>query len=138
MLKKYLCIVATAAALTGCASPYKDLPVLMGTIVYSQPSQRKEFTPSLGAAAAGAAVGGVAGNQIGKGNGRKFARIAGILGGAAVGATVGGSTTLVPTSLVTFRDNVSNQHYHGMVDGQWSPGMAIAYSEAPDGTIIVR
>ena len=138
MLKKFVFMIAAAAALAGCASPYKDLPVQFGTIVYSQPSQRKEFTPSLGGAAVGAAVGGVAGNQIGKGNGRKFARIAGVLGGAAAGATVGGSTTMVPTSVVTFRDNVSNQHYHGMLDGQWTPGMAIVYSEAPDGTIIVR
>lgn len=142
MIKKFTAIMLTAVALTGisgCASmSYESLPVHVGTIIDSSPSMRREFTPSLGGAAAGAAVGGLAGNRIGKGNGRKAATVVGLLAGAAVGGQAAGSYQMVPISIVTFRDNITNQHYHGPLDGQWVKGMAIRYSVTQDGTIVLR
>jgi hypothetical protein len=137
-IKKALLGIATAAIMTGCATSYQNLPVHTGTIVYSQLTMRKVFTPSLGGAAVGATLGGVAGNQIGKGNGRKAARIVGILAGAAAGGMAAGSETLVPTSIVTFQDNQSKEHYHGTIEGKWDVGMAVLYSVTPDGKVVIR
>jgi outer membrane lipoprotein SlyB len=132
-----LCLLGLLALLAACAS-VRDLPVHTGTIITSAPTQRKLFTPSAKGAAVGAAAGGLAGNQIGKGNGRKAATVLGLLAGAAAGAAAGGESTMVPVSLVTFRDDATGETFRGAVDGAWPVGMRVRFSVTEKGEIVVR
>lgn len=131
-------LVGASLLISGCASPYLNLPVREGTVVDARYSMRQEFRPSTGGALAGGALGGVAGRQIGKGSGRKVATALGILAGASLGATAGGSTQMVPISLLVVRDNFDGREFRISVDGQWRPGMVMRYSVAQDGQFIVR
>lgn len=125
-------------AISGCATRYADLPVREGTVKESQHSMQKVFTPSMGGAAAGAAIGGVAANRIGKGSGRKWATAAGILAGGAIGAKGAGEYKMVPYSLIVFQDNKSLDEHRAAVEGHWQPGMLIRYSVSEDGDLILR
>lgn len=132
-------ILLLAAFVSGCATTnYQNLPIRAATVVDSQQSLRKVFTPSAGGAAAGALAGGVVGNQIGKGSGRKVATALGVIGGAAVGGTVAGTEKMVPYSIVYFRDNQSGEVYSANLDGQWQPGMGIRYSITEEGKLVLR
>ncbi|WP_322405501.1 glycine zipper 2TM domain-containing protein [Massilia luteola] len=53
--------------------------------VYHEPAPRPAAQPNYVAIGTGAVVGGLLGNQVGSGNGRKLATVAGIIGGGVLG-----------------------------------------------------
>lgn len=53
--------------------------------VYAEPAPRPAAQPNYVAIGTGAVVGGLLGNQVGSGNGRKLATIAGVIGGGMLG-----------------------------------------------------
>lgn len=53
--------------------------------VYREPAPRPAPQPNYVAIGTGAVVGGLLGNQVGSGNGRKLATIAGVIGGGMIG-----------------------------------------------------
>jgi uncharacterized protein YcfJ len=53
--------------------------------VYREPAPRPAAQPNYVAIGTGAVVGGLLGNQVGSGNGRKLATVAGIIGGGMLG-----------------------------------------------------
>lgn len=125
--------------LTGCAttSAMQQLPIRTATIIDTQPSMRKTFTPSGGGALAGGVAGGVVGNQIGKGNGKKLATVLGAVAGAVAGSAANGTTATVPISLVVMRDDETGEVFKGALDGAWQLGMKVRFSKDGD-KIVVR
>jgi hypothetical protein len=64
---------------------YSDAPV------YREPAPRPAPQPNYVAIGTGAVVGGLLGNQVGGGNGKKLATIAGVIGGGMLGNQIANS-----------------------------------------------
>lgn len=82
------------AQLAPSSTPAYTQPVQQPIPAVSQSAPQAVATPaqqppSMIGMAGGAVIGGLLGNQIGKGNGRKLATVAGIIGGGYVGNEVG-------------------------------------------------
>lgn len=134
---RFSMLTASFLFLTGCAL-FPELPVRTGTIVDSAPSMREVFVPTATGAAVGGAAGGILGHQVGKGSGKTAATVAGALVGAATGAAVGGSKKLVPTSIVTIKDDSTGEVLKTALDGSWQPGMKIQFSIDDSRRFIMR
>lgn len=134
-----LLVIAAVAMLTACATMAEKnaAPVRTATVIDSQHSIRKVFTPSVGGAAAGAAAGGLLGNQIGKGNGRKLATALGAVAGGVAGGAAAGTESTVPISLIIARDDATGELFRLTLDGTWNNGMKLRYSKDGD-KIVVR
>ena len=125
---KLLLSAVLLCVLAACATHTQQLPLRTATVIEARQSMRAVTTPSLGGAAVGAAVGGVAGNQIGKGSGRKVATVLGLAGGTAIGAAAGSRTSMVPTTWVVLRDDVTGEVLNTDLDGAWQVGMRVRFS----------
>jgi outer membrane lipoprotein SlyB len=80
-------------------------------------------------AVAGGVVGGLLGNQIGGGNGRKLATIAGAGGGAYVGNRIEKTSKARTRYKITVRmDGGSTRSFH-LADGGWMPGDRVVVSD---------
>ncbi|MGV8893518.1 MAG: glycine zipper 2TM domain-containing protein [Burkholderiaceae bacterium] len=130
MKTKYTVIatfVMTTAILSGCASPYNQMP---GSQSYpagtqSSQSQYSEYgvidsiqmvqanaNSGVGVGAvAGGVVGGLLGNQVGGGTGRTVATIAGVVGGAMAGNQIEQSNRAQTRDMYQIRVRLNNGGY---------------------------
>ncbi|NMM26117.1 MAG: glycine zipper 2TM domain-containing protein [Glaciimonas sp.] len=120
--------VLAAAVLSGCASPYNQMPVSQPYYPAGAQSSQPQYSEfgvidsiqvvqanagsGVGVGAvAGGVVGGLLGNQVGGGTGRTVATIAGVVGGAMAGNQIEQNNRAQTRDMYQIRVRLNNGGY---------------------------
>lgn len=108
---KYLFSLFLVLFLSACATVnLNQPPIASGYIVGLTPFIAQETNPNILGGAIGAGAGGLLGNQIGKGNGKTLATIAGVATGAVVGSQIGKKTININMVEIWVKDQYGVVH----------------------------
>lgn len=108
---KYLFSLFLIVFLSSCATIQSNQPPLAsGYIVGLNPFIVQETDPNFLGGAIGAGAGGLLGHQIGKGNGKTLATIAGVATGAVVGSQIGKKTVNISMVEIWVKDQTGSVH----------------------------
>jgi hypothetical protein len=131
-LSKTILFTAVLAGITGCATPYHDLPVHQATVTDARQSLYTIKKPPVVEDVRNAFVRPDTGAE----NRKMLAGELGILNDTR--AVAAGVDDVVVYSQVAFRDDATQEEFRGALNGQWVTGMKLRYSVTPDNKIVVR
>ena len=150
-MKKTIAAILVSVALSGCAvnmhhageANQNLTPVFLEdvAIVDVMPvvmTASKSSTPKIVGALGGAALGGLLGNQVGNGNGKKWATAVGAIAGGALGASVADSasaqTTAPGLEIVVRRQNGELQRLvQPQSPDRFAPGQKVRLIQTAEG-----
>lgn len=108
---KYFFSLCLVLFLNACATIDSNQPPLAsGHIVGLTPFIAQETNPNILGGAIGAGAGGLLGHQIGNGNGKTLATIAGVATGAVVGSQIGKKTVNINMIEIWVKDQYGVVH----------------------------